>query len=220
MFSSKLSCILRVSGGIVRLMGTCKVSELAPKTVIPALMNYNSSNSVFQQPLYKQKTSILDLPLPMNSIISDAPKFILPFEDKVKTDIIDDPTQVIEQKAARLIVIRRRKMKRHKLKKLRIKMKFLWARVRQRREMKKEKAFQAELMGQINEAQKFDAAMYAKEKIDKANAVLLPKLWKGKRLPEFIIKQLVAEKQRKTALNKENLERRKKMDLQVSNYKF
>jgi len=54
-----------------------------------------------------------------------------------------------EIQAARLIVIRRKKMKKHKLRKLRKRMKYVWAKVRQKREMRKEKAFQAELMGQV-----------------------------------------------------------------------
>lgn len=55
-----------------------------------------------------------------------------------------------EIKAARLIVIRRKKMKKHKLRKLRKRMKYVWAKVRQKREMRKEKAFQAELLGQVS----------------------------------------------------------------------
>lgn len=215
MFLRKVCSILRVSEGV-----RCMTTKLPSKPVSsPLVWKYNPIFAS-QSLITPKKKSILDLPVPVSYIIQDVPKFILPIEDTVKTEVIEDPTKVIEQKAARLIVIRRKKMKKHKLKKLRIKMKFEWAKVRQRREMKKEKAFQAELMGQISEAEKFDAAMYAKEKISKANAVILPKLWKGKRLPEFIIKQLVDEKERKDAINKQNLERRKKMDLKVSSYKF
>lgn len=215
MFLRKVYSILRVSEGV-----RCMTTKLPSKPVSsPLVWKYNPIFAS-QSLITPKKKSILDLPVPVSYIIQDVPKFILPIEDTVKTEVIEDPTKVIEQKAARLIVIRRKKMKKHKLKKLRIKMKFEWAKVRQRREMKKEKAFQAELMGQISEAEKFDAAMYAKEKISKANAVILPKLWKGKRLPEFIIKQLVDEKERKAAINKQNLERRKKMDLKVSSYKF
>lgn len=96
---------------------------------------------------------------------------------------------VHEKRAARLIVIRKRKMKKHKLQKLRKKMKFEWAKVRQRREMRKEKAFQGELLAQIKEAEKFDAAQYVAEKLRQAHEVPIPRTWKGKRLPEFIIKQ-------------------------------
>ncbi|XP_053696239.1 uncharacterized protein LOC128743647 [Sabethes cyaneus] len=91
--------------------------------------------------------------------------------------------------AARLIVIRRRKMRKHKLRKLRKKMKFEWAKVRQRRELRKEKAFQAELIGQIKAAEKFSAEMYVAEKLRQATETPIPRFWKGKRLPQFIIKQ-------------------------------
>ncbi|KAG4065847.1 hypothetical protein HA402_012525 [Bradysia odoriphaga] len=93
------------------------------------------------------------------------------------------------KQANRLIKIRRRKMRRHKLKKLRKKMKFEWAKVRQRRELRKEKAFQAVLIAQIKEAEKFSAEEYVAEKLTKANETVIPKYWKGKRLPEFIIRE-------------------------------
>ncbi|XP_058823533.1 uncharacterized protein LOC131684558 [Topomyia yanbarensis] len=91
--------------------------------------------------------------------------------------------------AARLIVIRRRKMRKHKLRKLRKKMKFEWAKVRQRRELRKEKAFQAGLIGQIKEAEKFSAEAYVASKLRQATETPIPRFWKGKRLPQFIIKQ-------------------------------
>ncbi|XP_037028132.1 uncharacterized protein LOC119068587 [Bradysia coprophila] len=93
------------------------------------------------------------------------------------------------KQANKLIKIRRRKMRRHKLKKLRKKMKFEWAKVRQRRELRKEKAFQAVLVAQIKEAEKFSAEEYVAEKLRKANEIVIPKYWKGKRLPEFIIRE-------------------------------
>ena len=55
----------------------------------------------------------------------------------------------MEKQAARMIVIRRRKMKKHKLRKLR----------------KVRKEFQMKLMAQINEAEKFDAKSYVEEMI-------------------------------------------------------
>ncbi|KDR07801.1 uncharacterized protein LOC110839942 isoform X2 [Zootermopsis nevadensis] len=105
--------------------------------------------------------------------------------------IIEAPTKggLVEKQAARLIVIRRRKMKKHKLKKLRKKMKFEWAKVRQRRELRKEKAFQAQLIAQIKEAEKFDAEKYVAERLHEAHKVPLPRTWRGKRLPFFIIKE-------------------------------
>ncbi|XP_020812021.1 uncharacterized protein LOC110187001 isoform X2 [Drosophila serrata] len=105
---------------------------------------------------------------------------ISPPKDKSKPD---------KMQAERLIVIRRRKMKKHKLKKLRRKMKFEWAKVRQRREMRKEKAFQAKLMAQIKQAEAFSAEQHVAEILRQANETPLPRFWKGRRLPAFIIKQ-------------------------------
>lgn len=94
-----------------------------------------------------------------------------------------------KMEAARMIVVRRRKMKKHKLKKLRRKMKFEWAKVRQRREMRKEKAFQAKLIAQIKDAEAFNAAKYVSDKLQEAKENPLPRFWKGRRLPAFIIKE-------------------------------
>lgn len=108
-----------------------------------------------------------------------------------ETNEIRAPTdsKTDKMEAARMIVIRRRKMKKHKLKKLRRKMKFEWAKVRQRREMRKEKAFQAKLIAQIKDAEAFNAAKYVADKIHKAKETPLPRHWKGRRLPAFIIKE-------------------------------
>jgi hypothetical protein len=130
-------------------------------------------------------------------VVSTADTFKLPpVRDIIKSTYepeyyIEAPThgELVQKQAARLIVIRRRKMKKHQLKKLRIKMKYEWAKVRQRREMRKEKAFQAGLIAQIKEAEKFDAGKYVAERLQEAHKVPLPRTWKGKRLPFWIIKQ-------------------------------
>jgi hypothetical protein len=166
------------------------------------------------------KTRITDGPL--KSFIVESPRILnIEYNEVPQTKgVVEDPNKVIEKKAARLIVIRRRKMKRHQLKKLRVKMKFEWAKIRQRREMAKEKAFQGEIMEQIRAAEKFSAAAYATQKIDKANEVLIPKLWRGKRLPEFVIKDLLEKKKRKQAEREADAVRRSKMNLNASDYKL
>lgn len=55
--------------------------------------------------------------------------------------------------------------------------------------MKKEKEFQAGLIAQIKEAEAFSAENYVAEKIQKATETPIPRFWKGKRLPEFIIRE-------------------------------
>lgn len=58
-------------------------------------------------------------------------------------ELIEPPQKTtIEKRAARLIVIRRAKMKKHKWRKLQKKMKFVFAKRRQQKELRKEKAFQ------------------------------------------------------------------------------
>ncbi|XP_065337232.1 uncharacterized protein LOC135937856 [Cloeon dipterum] len=76
-------------------------------------------------------------------------------------------TEKDEIQAARLIVIRRHKMKKHKRKKLRKRMKFEWAKLRFRRETKKEKEFQDGLIKKVDEAHEFDAENYVQEKLRK-----------------------------------------------------
>lgn len=63
-------------------------------------------------------------------------------------------------------------MKKHKLRKLRLKMKYEWAKVRQRREAKKEKEFQAGLIAQCKEAEAFSAEEYVQQKINRFNELL------------------------------------------------
>lgn len=105
------------------------------------------------------------------------------------------------------MIIRRKKMKKHKRRKLWKRMRFEWAKRRQRREYRKEKAFQAELLAQIAEAEKFSAEDYVADKIKQATDVPLPRYWKGKRLPAFIIKDLLEEEKIKKQKNREKLER-------------
>ncbi|NP_001156199.1 uncharacterized protein LOC100164847 [Acyrthosiphon pisum] len=146
---------------------------------------------------------ITDEPNPCIPLRIPRPTISLPLADP----LVDNDNEI---QAARLIVIRRKKMKKHKLRKLRKRMKYVWAKVRQKREMRKEKAFQAELMGQVKEAEKFSPANYVQEKLNIVNMTILPNRWRGKRLPEFVIKDLIAKAQAKKQAKIETLERRKR----------
>ncbi|KAK4875744.1 hypothetical protein RN001_012166 [Aquatica leii] len=88
-------------------------------------------------------------------------------EPDLNINEIEDPLNVNnhEKNAARLIVIRRKKMKKHKLKKLRKKLKYERAKIRQRRELKKEKEFQGRLIAQYKKAESFSAEEYVAEKL-------------------------------------------------------
>lgn len=67
--------------------------------------------------------------------------------------------------AAVMVEIRRLKMKKHKYKKLQKKMKFVFAKRKLRRQMKHEKEFQASLLAQIRDAEKFTAEKYVEDKL-------------------------------------------------------
>ncbi|CAG9566405.1 unnamed protein product [Danaus chrysippus] len=121
------------------------------------------------------------------------PRSILPLIDNEwKKDEIGLPALEKEEKhAVRLIVIRRRKMKKHQRNKLWKRMRHRWARVKKNRRIKKEKIFQNELFAMVKEANEFSAEQYVASKLEKANHTPLPTRWKHKRLPEFIIRQLL-----------------------------
>lgn len=131
-----------------------------------------------------------DLPAVLNNM-----EKIEPFTN---TEIKEFPSaQVIEKQAVRLIVIRRKKMKKHKRRKLQKKMKFVWMKVKQKREYRKEKLFQATQMARIHKYAAFDAAKYVEDVLRRTKEKPIPRTWKGKRLPEFLIKQLMEENEEK-----------------------
>uniref|UniRef100_A0A1L8ED17 Pyruvate dehydrogenase E1 component subunit beta n=1 Tax=Haematobia irritans TaxID=7368 RepID=A0A1L8ED17_HAEIR len=160
---------------------------------------FNRSNLYNTIPIYAVVQPQLNR-LPLGDLMPKLPQIGDPTKSKWLDEIGDisneaneikapTDTKIDKMEAARMIVIRRRKMKKHKLKKLRRKMKFEWAKVRQRREMRKEKAFQAKLIAQVKDAEAFNAAKYVADKIQKSKETPLPRHWKGRRLPAFIIKE-------------------------------
>ncbi|XP_059047410.1 uncharacterized protein LOC131842861 [Achroia grisella] len=130
-------------------------------------------------------------PIPYVPIIN--PRSILPLiESNWRKDEIGLPAiQKEEIQAIRLIVIRRKKMKKHQRRKLWKRMRHRWARVRQHRRQHKEKVFQNSLLAMVKEANDFSAEQYVAEKLKKVNHTPLPTRWRHKRLPAFIIRQLL-----------------------------
>ncbi|RZC32925.1 hypothetical protein BDFB_002751 [Asbolus verrucosus] len=144
-------------------------SNNAPVTLLIPHISLTNNN-----PWIWQKNDKLDLPL-VKQIQLELPsglKYVPQLEDPVQNKEIVLPTTNdgdISKEAARLIVIRRKKMKKHKLKKLRKRMKYEWAKRRQRRELKKEKDFQAVLIKQCKDGEAFSAEKYVEERLTKFN---------------------------------------------------
>ncbi|KFM68811.1 hypothetical protein X975_05751, partial [Stegodyphus mimosarum] len=70
------------------------------------------------------------------------------------------PNKPPRKEAVRMLRIRRRKMRKHKLQRLRKRMKNVFEKIKMRRELRKEQAFRAELLSQVEIAEKFDAKAY------------------------------------------------------------
>lgn len=124
-----------------------------------------------------QRNENIGLPLKHPTILdqlSNSLKWVPPVQETSKEAPTTQNSDTVKQ-AARLIIIRRKKMKKHKLKKLRLRMKYEWAKVRQRREWKKEKEFQAGLIAQCKQAEAFSAEEYVQSRIDKLNELLAKK---------------------------------------------
>lgn len=155
------------------------------------------------------RKEILELPL-TNKIIEENPtssninKII---EDIINVDkTISDPNAnkngETGKQAARLIVIRRRKMKKHKRRKLAKKMKYVWAKSKQRREWKKEKRFLNGLLSRIRGAERFSAEKHVNNIIKQATDEIIPKVWKNRRLPRWLIIELMNERKQKATAEK------------------
>lgn len=145
-----------------------------------------------QRPLWRKEiyelpltNKIVENPTQVNKVIEDISKI------EKSIDLPTDSNRNNEKQAARLIVIRKRKMRKHKLRKLRKKMKFVWAKAKQRREWKKEKRFLNSLLYKIKMAQKFSAEDYVNNVIKQATEDPIPRRYKGRKMPQWLVKELM-----------------------------
>merc|ERR1712008_400727 len=101
-------------------------------------------------------------------------------------------------------------MNKHKLKKLRKKMRFEWLKIIQRREYRKEKEFQATQMGRIQFAEAFNAESYVADMLRQTKETPDPKFYKGKRLHKEIIYELMEKDKQKKVKNEQAKKKKKK----------
>lgn len=159
--------------------------------------------------------NIIEIPLKDIPLIGDPSRQRPIQQDLPLTNkILDLPTlgNVVEKQAVRLIVIRRKKMKKHKRKKLRKRMKFQMETIRARRNLKKEKAFQEELLLKIKEAEAFDAKAHVKNQLNIILKERIPKTYRGEILPPAMIKQFLEEKKARKQKKKEKIKVRLTLD--------
>ncbi|CAK9798848.1 hypothetical protein ANTPLA_LOCUS1798 [Anthophora plagiata] len=159
-------------------------------------------NYINEMPLSKYIPS-MEEPLIQKPVQQDLPLTDKSFE-------LPPTANNFEKLAVRLIVIRRKKMKKHKRKKLRKRMQFVWAKIRAKRNSLKEKNFQAELIAKIKEAQLFDAKKHVEERLALLDKEFVPKTYKGEIIPEQMIKEFLKKDQER--INKKINKPRLKLD--------
>lgn len=104
-----------------------------------------------------------NIDIPVTAIVNEIMEKISDIKDDMDLPPLEGQDECKE--AAVMIEIRRLKMKKHKRKKLLKKMKFVFAKRKLRRKLRKEKVFQAELLAKIKEAESFSAEQYVADKL-------------------------------------------------------
>ncbi|XP_017875471.1 uncharacterized protein LOC108622241 [Ceratina calcarata] len=182
-----------------------------PSTNVQIKFMPKTLNIDFGNPDSVSRKNINELPLSKYIPSMEEPTIQRPIQqDKPLMDkSFELPTieNIYEKLAIRMIVIRRKKMKKHKRKKLRKKMHFVWAKLRAKRNSLREKVFQAGLLSQIKEAEVFDAKAYVQSRLALLDKEFIPRTYRGEILPQEMIKKFLQEKKekRERLLNKPKL---------------
>ena len=108
---------------------------------------------------------------------------------------ISDPMKgrIVKKHAIRMLVLRHKKMKKHQLKRLWDRMYLRFRAKRIRLEKNKELEFRGRLAVKVNDARKFDAEKYVEDYLNDYHSPLIPKTYQGKRLPEWLIQELMEQ---------------------------
>ena len=148
--------------------------------------DYYSSNKVLKLPTECPRV----VHCPTTKTI-DVKRFIVENPAEVKDPetvkkVIRDPVEkpVVRKHAIRMIVLRRRKMKKHQLKRLWERMYLKFRAYRVTREKTKELEFRGRLAGKVNQARQFNAEKYVEEYLSDYHTILTPKTYKGT-IPPF-----------------------------------
>ncbi|KAJ8679357.1 hypothetical protein QAD02_015144 [Eretmocerus hayati] len=131
--------------------------------------------------------------------IDDPKSHIIDKSDIRQNTIIETPpdSNIIEKRAERLVVIRRKKIKKHHRRKLLKKLTFLIRKKKFDKKQLKRKIFEAELNSIHLEAKRFDAKKYVAERLQILTREIVPSKFRGEKLPEAMVRQLMEEKQKR-----------------------
>lgn len=140
---------------------------------------------------------------PIGRTCYDESTVIIPTTNPINLPLEDPNTNIIEKKAHRRLRIRKKKMKVHRRKRRWKKYWVLWRKKYAMREKKREIEFRQKMIAKVNEAKKFEPQKYVDDYLEDMNYELIPKTYKGKRLPQWLIKQLLEEDEKK--IQRENM---------------
>lgn len=147
-----------------RLLSHLNALSISVNRIVPPPIRPPTIGNSIEDPLANIRS---DIDTPLNRISNEiAEKPAQTIQDFELPTV--DGADYVKQAKKTTIRIRQRKMRKHKLKKLRKRMKFEWAKKKQKRLLKKEKDFQAMLIAQIKQAEKFSAEEYVTEKLNKS----------------------------------------------------
>ena len=159
-----------------------EISSINSRLANLSLMgNYYSANKVLELPTETAK--IVQCPttksIDVKSFIVEKPVDIKDPET-VKKEIINPLQQsVVKKHAIRMIVLRRRKMKKHQLKRLWERMYLRFRANRIAREKIKELDFRGRLASKVSQARQFSAEKYVEDYLSDYHTHLTPRTYKG-----------------------------------------
>ncbi|XP_058806695.1 uncharacterized protein LOC131673051 [Phymastichus coffea] len=163
----------------------------------PRSVSLNFDITKNELPLHK----IIESPMISNFQIDEPIKNVIEKSDIVPSTVIEAPTlNIIEKKAERMIVIRRKKMKKHKKRKFLKRMKYVLRKQEQRRKAKEYKIFYANLQEMQRTAEEFDPKKYVAERLHLLTRERLPNKWYGWYAPKALIKQFIKEREEAEAV--------------------
>lgn len=141
-------------------------------------------------------------PLPILKEISDP-------ERPDSSPIEEAPNGVtIKKEAHRMLRIRKRKMKVHRRKRLWKRMWSVWKKKFFNREKRREIEFRQKLIDKVHAAEKFNAEVYVNDYLEDLKYTLVPKTYKGRRKPQWLIQELMerdVQVTRREVLNNTNM---------------
>eukprot|EP00088_Acartia_fossae_P056792 TRINITY_DN6616_c0_g1_i1.p1 TRINITY_DN6616_c0_g1~~TRINITY_DN6616_c0_g1_i1.p1 ORF type:complete len:273 (+),score=43.92 TRINITY_DN6616_c0_g1_i1:36-854(+) len=163
----------------------------------PGILSTASAQPLQNQVLHLPTPSAREIEAPSSEVVKQK-VFIQETKAEIKEPEvkkrIDEPiTKRISKYAIRMVLVRKKKMKKHRKKRLWDRMYLKFNADRTQHQKRTEIEFRGRLNKKIQEARKFDAKKYVDEYLNDLHTPLIPGTYKGKRLPQWLIIELMED---------------------------